>query len=297
MKNFIDALKNFDCQLHEHYPMNKYVTLKVGGNANLVVYPSNYDNLIEILNCARSFGISPIPLGAGSNTIITDGGIKEIVLSTKKLRNFSINGNEILAECGTMLSTIMNNSIKKGLTGFEFAAGIPGTVGGGIFMNAGANGGEIKDVTKTVWIWHEGKEKEIDRKNIVFDYRKTNLPKDCVITKALFKLKNGNEYQSTKNVKDYLEHRNKTQPVSKANTGSIFKNPNNITAGKLLEELGLKGFTKGGAMFSDLHANFIINCGNAKAIDVIELIHFAKQKAIKERGIELETEVKIFGKN
>ena len=297
MKDLLKKIKGFDLEIHEHFPMNKYVTLKVGGNADLVVYPNSYRGLLDFLNAATSAGIKIVPLGAGSNTIVTDYGIKEIVLSTKKLRNFSINNCEVMAECGTMLSTIMNNTIKNDLTGFEFAAGIPGTVGGGIYMNAGANGGEIKDVVKAVWIWYEGKEIKVLRENINFSYRKTDLPEGCIITKASFQLKKGNKDQSIKNVKEYLDYRNKTQPVNKANTGSIFKNPNEISAGKLLEELGLKGLVKGGAMFSDLHANFIINKGDAKAADVIELIQFAKEKAKNDRGITLETEVEIIGNN
>lgn len=296
MSELLKKLDSFKCEIQEWFPMDKYVTLKVGGLAEAIVYPNNYENLIETLNTVHSSGLKLITLGAGSNTIITEKGVNGVVLSTKKLRNLSINQDDtVLAECGSMLSTIMNKTIKCGLTGFEFAAGIPGTVGGGIYMNAGANDGEIKDVVEKVWIWHDGKEIELSKDDIKFEYRKTDLPQGCVITKALFKLKKGNQHISEKNVKEYLEYRNRTQPVNKANTGSIFKNPEEIPAGKLLEELGLKGSVKGGAMFSDLHANFIINTGNASAKDVIDLIQSAKQKALSEKGIKLETEVEILG--
>ena len=276
--------------------MKKYVTLKVGGEADVVVYPNSIEELTEILNIAYELGIKTTTLGAGSNTIIKDSGIRNLVISTKKLKNFTINDdNSVLAECGSMLSAIMNKTLKTGIKGFEFAAGIPGTVGGGIYMNAGANGGEIKDIVDKVWIWNKGKEYKIKRNEINFEYRKTDLPKGCVITKALFKLEKGDRKKSEQNIKEYLNYRNKTQPVNLANTGSIFKNPEKIAAGELLEKLGLKGYKIGGANFSELHANFIVNSGKACASDVINLIQLAKEKAINEEGITLETEVKILG--
>jgi UDP-N-acetylmuramate dehydrogenase len=197
------------------------------------------------------------------------------------------------AECGAMLSTIMKNTVKEDLAGFEFAAGIPGTVGGGIFMNAGANKGEIKDVVEEVTIWHKGSLQKLGLDQLSFEYRKCHLPVGSIITNAIFRLKKGNKEKSEKNIKEYLDYRNITQPVNLANTGSIFKNPENIAAGKLLEELGLKGEDIGGARFSELHANFIVNGGNAHASDVIKLIKKAQKMALEQRGITLETEVRI----
>lgn len=162
-------------------------------------------------------------------------------------------------------------------------------------MNAGANSGEIKDIIDKVWIWNKGKELEVKREEIAFEYRKSDFPKGCVITRALFKLKKGNREKNMQKVKEYLNRRNHTQPVNIANTGSIFKNPKIITAGKLLEELGLKGYRIGGAKFSELHANFIVNSDKADASDVINLIQYAKEKAIEKEGILLETEVEILG--
>ncbi len=243
-----------------------------------------------------SSNIPWVVLGEGSNTIVYDEGISGVVLSTKKLKKIEIiEGTKVLAESGAILGTILNNTIKAGLTGFEFAAGIPGTVGGGIFMNAGANNGEIKDVVDTVWVWTRGEEITLSREEIKFEYRKSHLPQGSVITKALFKLERGNSADSERNVKDYMTKRNLTQPVKTANTGSIFKNPPDIAAGQLIEELGLKGFGIGGAKFSDLHANFIVNSANATARDVLELIETAKREALLKRGIELETEVRVIG--
>ena len=297
MSIFLEKISSYGCEVIENFPMKKYVTLKVGGNADMVVYPGSVDEFTKMLDIAYELGINTTVLGAGSNTIIKDSGLSSLVLSTKKLKGFSVNyeDNTVSAECGAMLSAIMNNTMKAGMKGFEFAAGIPGTVGGGIYMNAGANGGEIKDIVESVWVWHKGSVKRFDREEIKFEYRKSDLPKGCVITKALFRLEPGDSAASEKNVREYLEYRNQTQPVKLANTGSIFKNPEQIAAGELLEKLGLKGYQVGGAKFSELHANFIVNSDNACAEDVIQLIQIAKDKALKEEGITLETEVKILG--
>lgn len=276
--------------------MKKYTWLKVGGSADVVVEPNNHSEFISLLNLLHKSNESWVVLGEGSNTIVYDQGIRGVVISTKKLKKIEIvDDTKVLAESGVILGTILNKTIKEGLTGFEFAAGIPGTVGGGIFMNAGANNGEIKDVVETVWIWLNGEEISIPRSEINFEYRKSNLPKGSVVTKALFKLKHGSSKESEKNVKEYMAKRNSTQPIKMSNTGSIFKNPDDIAAGQLIEELGLKGFSIGGAQFSDLHANFIVNTGNARASDVLELIEKAKSEALSKRGIKLETEVKVIG--
>lgn len=285
-----------DLSLDKDFPMKNYTSIKVGGNASVVIYPKTIDEFVKILNRLNRSNLTFTILGAGSNTIVLDKGINNVVLSTKKLKKVVFHDDSTVeAECGAMLSSIMNNSIKKGLCGFEFAAGIPGTVGGGVFMNAGANGGEIKDVLKQVHGWNNGKEITLNRDKLHFNYRKSNLPESFVITKAVFQLEKGVDASSARNIKNYLDYRNSTQPVKIANTGSIFKNPQDISAGKLLEELGLKGYTIGGAKFSELHANFIVNFSNATAKDVVDLINYAKSKALEERGIKLETEVRIIG--
>ncbi len=276
--------------------MKKYTWLRVGGLADLVVQPNDNREFLEVLNLLSSSNVPWVVLGEGSNTIVYDEGISGVVISTKKLKKIEIiDGTKVLAESGAILGTILNKTIKAGLTGFEFAAGIPGTVGGGIFMNAGANDGEIKDVVDTVWVWTQGEEIALSRGEIKFEYRKSHLPEGSVITKALFKLEPGNSSESERNVKEYMTKRNSTQPVKMANTGSIFKNPPDIAAGQLIEELGLKGFGIGGAKFSDLHANFIVNSANATARDVLELIETAKREALLKRGIKLETEVRVIG--
>ncbi len=296
MNDLIMEIETIGCTVSCLYPMKKYTWLRVGGLADLVVQPNNSGEFLELLNLLSTSNIPWVVLGEGSNTIVYDKGISGVVISTKKLKKIEIiDGTKVLAESGAILGTILNKTIKAGLTGFEFAAGIPGTVGGGIFMNAGANDGEIKDVVDTVWIWLRGEEIALSRSEIKFEYRKSHLPQGSVITKAMFKLEQGNSSESARSVKDYMTKRNLTQPIKMSNTGSIFKNPPQIAAGQLIEELGLKGFGIGGAKFSDLHANFIVNSGNATARDVLELIETAKREALLQRGIKLETEVRVIG--
>lgn len=295
-RQIIQDLIKTGCEIKENFPMSSYTTLKVGGVAGVVIYPESYEKLIETFNILHSYNTEFNILGAGSNTIIRDKGINGYVISTKKLRKFTVTeDNRVIAECGAMLSAIMYKTIRMGLSGFQFAAGIPGTVGGGIHMNAGANGGEIKDVVEKIFVWKDGSELIFNRDEITFEYRKNDLPPGSVVTKAMFKLEEGDSSKLERDVKTYLTHRNKTQPVNLANTGSIFKNPAQIPAGKLIEELGLKGHRVGGAMFSPLHGNFIVNSGEAHASEVIDLINIAKKQARETRGIELETEVKIIG--
>jgi len=296
VNDLIMEIETIGCTVSCLYPMKKYTWLRVGGLADLVVQPNNSSEFLELLNLLSSSNVPWVVLGEGSNTIVYDKGISGVVISTKKLKKIEIiDGTKVLAESGAILGTILNKTIKAGLTGFEFAAGIPGTVGGGIFMNAGANDGEIKDVVDTVWIWLRGEEIALSRSEIKFEYRKSHLPQGSVITKAIFKLEQGNSSESARSVKNYMTKRNLTQPIKMSNTGSIFKNPPQIAAGQLIEELGLKGFGIGGAKFSDLHANFIVNSGNATARDVLELIETAKREALIQRGIKLETEVRVIG--
>lgn len=278
------------------YPMSRFTWLKVGGSANFVIYPKTSEQLAVVINLLTKEGYPWVVLGEGSNTIILDKGIEKAVIITKKMKSISItDSGEVVAEAGANMGTIMNQTVRKALTGFEFAAGIPGTLGGGVFMNAGANDAEIKDVIKKVWLLIDGKEEIVNRSGLNFEYRKSNLPENAVVMKAEIKLEKGDRQQSEKQVKEYLEKRSRTQPIRMSNTGSIFKNPENIAAGRLIEELGLKGYEIGGAQISQLHGNFIVNTGSAKASEVLELIDLAKENALKIRGIKLEPEVRIIG--
>lgn len=296
VNRIIERLERIGCEYRCDFPMNRYTSMRVGGIADLIVYPKNYLELIKVLDLLSSLDLHWIPLGGGSNTIVCDGGIKGAVVSTEKMRSIEVLENgRVVAEAGAVMGSVLNFSLRAGLSGFEFAAGIPGTVGGGIVMNAGANGGEIKDVVEGVWIWLDGREIVLSKDEIEFGYRKSHLPQGSVVTRAVFGLRIGNRKESEKMVKDYMDKRSKTQPVKTSNCGSVFKNPPEIPAGKLLDELGFKGVQIGKARFSEIHANFIVNSGGASAGDVLRLIEIAKEEAFLKRAVLLETEVRIIG--
>jgi UDP-N-acetylmuramate dehydrogenase len=296
MNGVIKQLEKIGCEFIRDYSMNYYTSMRVGGLTDIIVYPKNQSELTMVLNMLSSLDFPWTVLGGGSNTIIDDSGIRGVVISTKKMRDIKIVRNgKVIAEAGAVLGSVLNKSIRAELSGFEFVAGIPGTVGGGIFMNAGANDGEIKDVVEKVWIWLNGKEFLLSKDELKFEYRRSFLPQGSVVTKALFSLTPGNIKESERRVKDYLDKRNKTQPITTSNSGSIFKNLPQIPAGMLLDQLGFKGYQIGRARFSELHANFIVNSGGASASDVLKLIDEAKQKALLKTGMLLETEVKIIG--
>ena len=290
------GLEKIGCEYKSLFSMSRYTSMRVGGLADLVVYPKSHLELMIVLNLLTSFNFPWTVLGGGSNTIIGDSGIKGVVVSTKKMREIKILGSgKVVAEAGAVLGSVLNKSIRAELSGFEFAAGIPGTVGGGVFMNAGANDGEIKDVVEKVWIWLNGKEIMLSRDELKFEYRKSYLPEGSVVTRAMFGLTRGNRKESERRVKDYLDKRSETQPITISNSGSIFKNPPEIPAGMLLEQLGFKGYQIGRARFSEVHANFIVNSGGASASDVLKLIDAAKKEAFLRTGMLLETEVEIIG--
>jgi UDP-N-acetylmuramate dehydrogenase len=296
MNRVIKRLEKLRFEYTRDYSMTRYTTMRVGGLADLIIYPKSEPELMIVLNILSSLDFPWTILGGGSNTIIDDSGIKGVVISTKKMRDIKILRNgKVIAEAGVVLGTVLNKSIRAELSGFEFAAGIPGTVGGGIFMNAGANDGEIKDVVEKVWIWLNGKEILLSRDELKFEYRRSSLPEGSVVTKALFSLKPGRRKESERRVKDYLEKRSKSQPITMSNSGSIFKNPPEIPAGMLLEQLGFKGYQIGRARFSEVHANFIVNSGGASSSDILKLIDEAREEALLKNGVLLETEVKIIG--
>ncbi|MEE9252130.1 MAG: UDP-N-acetylmuramate dehydrogenase [Thermodesulfobacteriota bacterium] len=295
MKSLIEAFESSGFKYETGFSMNRYTSMKVGGSAEVIVYPRNSSELIDILNLLRSHEVKWMVLGSGSNVIAGDK-INGVVVSTKNMKRVDIlDGGRVEAESGATLGQVLNLTLKAGLLGLEFATGIPGTIGGGVIMNAGANGGELCDVVERVWVWHEGKEIPINKDEIGFEYRGSHFPTGSVVTRIRLALKPGDTSLSKEAVKLYLKKRNKTQPVEIANSGSVFKNPKEMPAGKLLDDLGLKGYRIGTAKFSERHANFIVNMGGAKPGDVLKLIDFAKNTVYKKTGIVLENEVKIIG--
>jgi len=271
--------------------------MKVGGPAECLLFPKDADELKKVVRFARRKKIPLLILGKGTNLVVRDKGVRGWVINlTQGMKKIKIDGEVIEAEAGLSLQRLVQCSIQKGLTGFEPFFGIPGTVGGGVAMNAGAWGAELKDVLLSMTLMKEdGGIVERHRSRLRFSYRGLAFPPSWIILKGRFQLKKGKKEEILERVKSYSGMRKKRQPLDYPSAGSIFKNPKEGPAGKWIEEAGLKGFRIGQAMISDRHANFIINLGKARAEEVIRLMEYVEKKIYEEKGISLEREVKVVG--
>jgi UDP-N-acetylmuramate dehydrogenase len=278
-------------------PMRRFTSMKVGGPADSLLFPENVEELKKVIRHARKKKIPFLILGKGTNLIVRDKGVRGWVINlTHGMKKIQVDGEMIEAEAGLPLRRLVELSIRKGLTGLEPFLGIPGTVGGGLAMNAGAWGAELKDVLLSVTLMKEdGEIVERFRSRLRFSYRGLVIPSSWIILKGRFRLRGGKREEILERVKSYSEMRRRKQPLDYPSAGSIFKNPKEGPAGKWIEEAGLKGFRIGQAMVSERHANFIINLGKAKAEEVIHLMEFVEKKIYEEKGIPLEREVKVVG--
>jgi UDP-N-acetylmuramate dehydrogenase len=278
-------------------PMRKFTSMQVGGPADSLLYPKNVDELRKAVRFARSRRIPFLILGRGTNLVVRDRGVRGWVISlTQGMKRIQMDGETVEAEAGLSLQRLVQFSIRKGLTGLEPFFGIPGTVGGGVAMNAGAWGAELKDVLHSVTLMKEdGEIVERSRSRLRFSYRGLAIPSSWIILRGRFELKTGKKEEILDRVRSYSEMRRRKQPLDYPSAGSVFKNPKEGPAGKWIEEAGLKGFRIGRAMVSERHANFIINLGKAKAEEVIRLIKYVEKKVYEEKGISLDREVKVVG--
>ena len=278
-------------------PMKNHTSFKVGGPADILVIPENKEQLVYVIKTCNSFEVPFMIIGNGSNLIVRDGGIRGIVIKTSYLNKVWSDGERIIAESGATLAKASMEALRNSLKGMEFASGIPGSVGGAIFMNAGAYGGEIKDIVERVSVVnYEGNEKVLINSELEFVYRSSIIQKEnYIVLEVVFKLSRGN-YNEIKALMDDLNKRRfDKQPLNFPSAGSVFKRPEGYFAGKLIEDAGLKGARIGGAMVSEKHAGFIINYDNATAEDVIILIKKVQDTVYEKFGVKLETEVKIIG--
>lgn len=278
-------------------PMRKYTSLKVGGPADCLFFPNDINELKKVVLTARKKRIPLFILGKGTNLIVRDGGIRGWVISlTQGMRRIQVDGEFMEAEAGCSLQQLVQCSVQRSLTGLEPFFGIPGTVGGGLVMNAGAWGAELKDVVHSITVMKEdGTLVERPRSRLRFSYRNLAIPSAWIIVKARFHLIPGNKEEILERMKSFSEMRKKTQPMDYPSAGSVFKNPTEGPAGKWIDEAGLKGIRLGQAMVSERHANFIINCGKATADDILRLIEWVEQKVYEVKSISLEREVKVVG--
>jgi UDP-N-acetylmuramate dehydrogenase len=278
-------------------PMRQFTSIKVGGPADCLLFPRDVEELRKVVRYARRKKIPLLILGRGTNLIVRDKGVRGWVISlTQGMKKIQVRGEGIEAEAGLSLQRLVQFSVRKGFTGLEPFFGIPGTVGGGLTMNAGAWGAELKDVLLSITLMKEdGKIMERPCSKLRFSYRNLALPPSWTILKGRFQLKRGNREEILKQVKSFSEMRKKKQPLDYPSAGSIFKNPKEGPAGKWIEEAGLKGFRIGQAKVSDHHANFIINLGKAKSEEVIRLMEWVEKRVYEEKGIFLTREVKVVG--
>lgn len=278
-------------------PMKKHTTFRVGGPADVLVQPDE-TALAAILALCRQYHVSYSFIGNGSNLLVGDKGIRGVVIEmTDPMGNIEVDGTKITAQAGAMLSKIANTAASNGLGGMEFAAGIPGSVGGAVVMNAGAYGGEMKDIIEKVYVLDEnGAQLELDRDALDLGYRHSCIPeKKYIVTKVVLELVPRNEVEIRSEMKELNEKRAEKQPLQYPSAGSTFKRPEGYFAGKLIMDAGLRGYQVGGAQVSEKHCGFVINKGDATAADICQLMRDVSDKVQAQFGVVLEPEVKMIG--
>ena len=285
-------------------PLSRHTSMGVGGPAQALVFPGNREQLCDLLSFLKRHEIAYIPVGNWTNLIVRDGGFRGIVIGLKRMNDSRLlqdpAGDLLLrAEAGASLSDLVNLSASEGLTGLEFCAGIPGSVGGAVIMNAGAYGREIKDALAELTLMDaRGMARTWLCGQLHFEYRHFALPeKDAVILDATFHLSRSNKELVREKITEIRKVRKEKHPLEYRSAGSVFKNPPGQPAGKIIDESGLKGLQIGGAKVSEKHGNFIINVGEAKARDILDLIRIIQDKVLSERGIRLEAEVITIGED
>ncbi len=293
------ALKNYSGQTRWNEVMAPYTSLKVGGPADVMLLPKSIEEVSSLMQIISKHQFPYFVLGNGSNLLIKDGGIEGIVIHLKYLHQVRfVDQNHIYVEAGLPYPKLAIYAMEQGLTGLEFAAGIPGTVGGAIVMNAGIPDFETAAHLESITIIREssGQQETIPAKEHLFSYRRSELPKGIIVS-GIFSLMASSKKSIELTMKTYLKKRQDTQPLSFSNCGSVFKNPENHHAGALIESAGLKGLQIGGAQISERHGNFVINRDAASAADFLALIQKMKSAIFDSKGIPLECEVKIIGRD
>ncbi|HOO68074.1 MAG TPA: UDP-N-acetylmuramate dehydrogenase [Bacilli bacterium] len=294
MKELIKEIsKNKIGKIEKNIPLRKKTTYKVGGTAKLIIVPKNINKLILLLKILKKKNIDYKILGNGSNLIFSDKVYSNVLIKLDELKHYEINDTIVKAEAGCSLISIANKTAKMGLTGMEFATGIPGTIGGAVYMNAGAYKSDMGYIVSEVKVLNPNMEIiTMYNKDLNYKYRSSFFQKnkDYIILEATIVLKKGNKEIIKEIIEDRKKKRLMTQPLEFSCAGSVFRNPENDYAGRLVEICGLKGYTIGGAEVSKKHANFIINTGHATAKDVHDLILYVRDTVKKEIGIDLMIE-------
>lgn len=281
-------------QLLRDEPMSRHTTMRVGGPAELFALPETPEQLIQALAVCPD----ALVIGNGSNLIVRDGGVRGLVISTASLNTITVYGNLLRAQAGAMLASVAREAFNAGLSGLEFVSGIPGSVGGGCAMNAGAYGEQISDVLVRARVLMDGEDGWFSRDELEMGYRSTRiLAQRGVVLEAEFELRPSEKGAIRAKMDELNRRRRDKQPLEFFSSGSTFKRPEGHFAGALIEDAGLKGLTVGGARVSEKHAGFVVNMDGASARDVLELIELVKRKVWERSGVRLECEVRIVGEN
>lgn len=279
-------------------PMKKHTSFKIGGNADVYISAESVDEIKNVISYCRENSVPYMIMGNGSNMLVGDKGIRGVVIQIgKNMRDCHADGDTVYAEAGILMSRLSSFILDNSLEGFEALSGIPGTLGGGIYMNAGAYGSELKDVIESVtYIDENGEIKTSKNDELDFSYRHSMFEtRKYIILSCVIKLKKGSYDEIKARMNDFNKRRSDKQPISMPSAGSTFKRPEGYFAGKLIQDSGLSGFSVGGAQVSEKHSGFVVNKGDATAQDVLDLIKHI-QKTVKEKfGVSLEPEVRLIG--
>lgn len=279
-------------------PMKNHTTFKIGGPAQYYVTPESVTQIQEVVSLCRDMNIPLHVIGNGSNILVGDDGVDGVVLALfNTFSDYEIKDNVITAQAGMSLIKLAVIALREGLTGLEFASGIPGSVGGAVYMNAGAYDGQMKDVVTSVTVLDEaGNIRILGRDELDMGYRTSAVAKhNMIVLQVIIELKAGDKEQIKDRMNQLSELRKQKQPLKYPSAGSTFKRPEGFFAGKLIADAGLKGYSIGGAAVSEKHAGFVVNMGGATAKDVVELTDYIKKRIIEQFGVTLELEIKKIG--
>ena len=297
---FYDELTDYieETRIYKEEPMKKHTTFRVGGNADYFVEPKTEEEVKNVVSLCKSEEMPYFILGNGSNLLVGDKGYRGVIIQIcKEMNQIEVQGTSLLVQAGALLSKVGSAALKAGLTGFEFASGIPGTMGGAVFMNAGAYGGEMKDILAEVTVLDErGEVRVLKKEELGLGYRTSAVAKKgYVVLSARVELQSGDKKKIEARMQELKVQRTTKQPLEYPSAGSTFKRPEGYFAGKLISDSGLRGFQVGGAQVSEKHCGFVINKENATASDIVELMNQVIEKVQNEFGVTLEPEVRKLG--
>jgi len=288
-----------DMKMAHDEPMSRHTSFRVGGPAARMAFPANGEQVVLLQGFAEECGIEPLVIGNGTNLLVADEGLDRLVIDTSEAMHsicLEEDGVTITADAGVSLARLADFACKQGLTGLEFAHGIPGTLGGAVCMNAGAYGGEMQQVIDHVTLlFPEEGIRTLTCEEMKFSYRRSLLNEfpNAIVLKASVQLSAGDPESIRETMRDLMQRRKNSQPLEWPSAGSTFKRPEGYFAAALIDQCGLKGFTVGGAQVSEKHAGFVINRGGATFADIMELIAQVQERVYKEKGVRLEPEIKV----